>query len=178
MVPLKAEVMVLFDTIQAAKMGGEKPGPISGRHDGSTILCSDQLAEITCRRLLDYTSQVIQRADIGTAKLPLDEAKTRIAGKLSVASDHEMQPNGVVQTCEDSPHQVLHHGVVLILATAVVSMQTGGGFAEAVMAEKVVQHANNRVCPLSCVTGFINNEVHLPWDGFAAHPEDGGLPRC
>ena len=123
-------------------------------------------------------SQVIQRADIGMAKLPLDEAKTRIGGILSVASDHEMQPYGVVQTCEDLQNQVLHHGVVLIVATAVVSMQTGVGFAENIMAEKVVQHANNRVCPLSCVTGFINNEVHLPWDGFAAHSKDGGLRRC
>ena len=124
MVPLKAEVMVLLDTIEAAKMKGEKPGPILGRHDDSTILCIDQLAEITCLRLLDYMSQVIQRPDIGTAKLPLDVAKTRIGGKLGVASDHEMQPDGVVQTCEDSPHKILHHGVFLILATAVVSMQT------------------------------------------------------
>ena len=74
MVPLKAEVMVLLDTIQAAKMGGEKPSPISGRHDGLAILCTDQLAEITCRRLIDYTSQIIQQADIGTVKLSLDEA--------------------------------------------------------------------------------------------------------
>ena len=67
-------------------MGGEKPGPISGRHDGSTILCTDQLAEITCCRLIDYTSQIIQRADVGTAKLPLDEAKTGIRRELGVAS--------------------------------------------------------------------------------------------
>ena len=76
MVLLKAEVIVLLDTIQAANMGGEKPGQTSGRHDGSTILCTDQMAEITCCRLIDYTSQIIQRADIGTAKLPLDEAST------------------------------------------------------------------------------------------------------
>ena len=76
MVLLKAEVIVLLDTIQAANMGGEKPGQTSGRHDGSTILCTDQLSEITCCRLIDYTSQIIQRADIGTAKLPLDEAST------------------------------------------------------------------------------------------------------
>ena len=105
-------------------MGGEKPGPISGRHDDSTILCTNQLAEITCRILLDYTSQVIQRADIGMVKRPLDEVKPHIGGKIGVASDHEMQLDGVVQTCEDSQHQVLHHGVVFILATAVVNMQT------------------------------------------------------
>ena len=178
MVPLKAEVMVLLDTIQAAKMGGEKPGPISGRHDGSTILCTDQLAEITYRRLIDYTSQIIQRADVSTAKLPLDEAKTGIRRELGVASNQKVKPDGVVKTSEDSPHQILHHGGVLVLATAVVSMQTGGRFTEAVMAEKIVQHADNCVCPLACVAGLINNEVHLSGDGFAAHPKDGGLPRC
>ena len=67
-------------------MGEEKPGPISGRHDGSTILCTGKLAEITCCRLIDYTSQIIQRAGIGTAKLPFDEPKTGIRRELGVAS--------------------------------------------------------------------------------------------
>jgi hypothetical protein len=53
-----------------------------------------------------------------------------------VASDHEVQTGGLVLTCEHSPHEVLHHGVIFVLATAVVSMQTGGGFAEAMMAGK------------------------------------------
>ena len=116
MVLLEAEVMVFVDTIQVAVMGGEEPGPLSGRHDVTTILGTDQLADVTCRGLLDYMSQVI-------------------GGELSVASNHEVQMDGLVQTCEHSPHEVLHHGVILILATAVVSMQTGSGFAEAMMAE-------------------------------------------
>ena len=136
MVSLKAEVMVLLDTIQAAEVGGEEPGPISGRHDGTTILGPDQLADVTCRGLLDHTGQVVQGADVGSAKLPLDEAETGIRGELSVASNHEVQMDGLVQTSEHSPHEVLHHGVILVLATAVVSMQTGGGFAETMMAEK------------------------------------------
>ena len=60
MVPLKAEIMVLFDIIQAAGVGGKKPGPILGRHDGTNILGPDQLADVTCRGLLDYTSEVVQ----------------------------------------------------------------------------------------------------------------------
>ena len=71
-------------------------------------------------------------------KSNLDEAKTGIRGELGVASNHKMQPDGMVQTSKDSLHQVLHHGAVFILATAIVSMQTGGGFVEAVMAEEVV----------------------------------------
>ena len=159
-------------------MGGEEPSPISGRHDGTTILGTDQLADVTCRGLLDYMSQVVQRADVGFTELPLDEAETGIRGELCVASNHEVQVDGLVQTCEHSPHEVLHHGVILVLATTVVSMQTGGGFAEAMMAEKEVQHTDNCVRPLARITGLINNEVHLPWDGFAAHPKEGGLSRC
>ena len=158
-------------------MGGKKPGQISGRYDGTTILDTDQLAEVTCRELLNCMSQVVQQADVGAAKLSLDEAKTSIGGELCVASNHKVQPDGVVQTSEDSPHQVLHHGV-LILATTVVSMQTDGGFAKTVMAKEIVQHADNCVRPLACVAGLINNKVHLSWDGFAANPKDGGLRRC
>ena len=168
-------MMVLFDTIQAAETGGKKPGPVSGRRDGTTILGTDQLADVTCRGLLDYTSQVVQRADIGLAKLSLDETKTGVRGELGVTRNHKVQMDGLVQTCEHSPHEVLHHGVILILATAVVSEQTGGGFAEAIMAEEKVQQTDTCVRPLACI---INNKVHLPLDGFAAHPKDGGLPRC
>ena len=91
MVPLKAEMMVLFNAIQAVEVGRKKPGPISGRHDGTTILGTDQLADVTCRRLLDHMGQVIQRVNVGSAKLPLDEAKTGIRGELGVASNHEVQ---------------------------------------------------------------------------------------
>ena len=88
-----------------------------------------------------------------------------------MASYHKVQIDGVVQTCEHSPHEVLHHGVIFILATAVVSMQTGDGFAEAIIAEIKVQQADNCVRPLVCITGLVNNEVHLPWNGFTSTPQ-------
>ena len=53
-----------------------------------------------------------------------------------------------MQTCEHSPHKVLHHGVILILTTAVVSMQTGGGFAEAMVAEKKSSKLTTVFAPL------------------------------
>ena len=83
-----------------------------------------------------------------------------------------------MQTCEHSPHEVLHHGVILVLANTVVSMQTGGGFAEAMMAEVIVQQTDNCVRSLARITGLINNEVHLARNSLAADPKDGGLPRC
>ena len=122
MVSLKVE---MFDTIQAAEVGGKECGLILGRHDGTNILCPYQLAGFACCGLLDYMSQVVQRADIGSVKLSLNETKTGVRGELCVASNHEVQMDGLVQTCEHSPHEVLHHGVILVLATAVVSMQTG-----------------------------------------------------
>ena len=118
-------MMVLFDTIQAAEVGGKRPGPISGRHDGTAILGPDQLADVTCCGLLNYISQVVQVADVGSLKLPLDKAETGVRRELCVASDHKVQMDGLVQTCEHSPHEVLHHGVIFVLATAVVSIQTG-----------------------------------------------------
>ena len=83
-----------------------------------------------------------------------------------------------MQTCEHSPHEVLHHGVILVLATTVVSMQTGGGFAEAMMGEVIVQQTDNCVRSLARITGLINNEVHFAKNSLAADPKDGGLPRC
>ena len=56
-------------------MRGEEPAPISGRHDGTTILHPDQLADVTCCGLLDHTGQVVQRADVGSAKLLLMKPK-------------------------------------------------------------------------------------------------------
>ena len=159
-------------------MGGKEPSPISGRYDGTTILGTDQLADVTCRGLLDYTSQVVQRADIGFSELPLDETETGVRGELCVTRNHDVQVDGLVQTCEHSLREVLHHGVILVLATAVVSVQTSGGFTEAIMAEKEVQQTDNCVRPLACITGLIDEKVHLPWDDFAAHPKDGDLPWC
>ena len=49
-----------------------------------------------------------------TSKLPLDETETGVRGELSVASDHEVQTGGLVLTCEHSPHEVLHHGVIFV----------------------------------------------------------------
>ena len=51
MVSLKAKMMVLFDTIQAAEMRGKELGPISRRYDVTTILGTDQLADVAYRRL-------------------------------------------------------------------------------------------------------------------------------
>ena len=72
-----------------------------------------------------------------------------------MTSNHEVQVDGLVQTCEHSAHEVLHHGVILVLVTAVVRVQTGGGLAKSIMAEKEVQKTDNCVRLLACITGLI-----------------------
>ena len=59
MASLEVEMMVLFDTIQVVEMRGKELGPISGRYDGTTILGTNQLADVACYRLFDYTRQIV-----------------------------------------------------------------------------------------------------------------------
>ena len=40
-----------------------------------------------------------------------------------MANDHERDGDGMMLSCLHSPHKVLHHGVVLVPTSAVVSMQ-------------------------------------------------------
>ena len=51
----------------------------------TTILGTDQLAEVTCRGLLNYMSQVVQRADVGVAKLSLDAVSMQTVGGFAEA---------------------------------------------------------------------------------------------
>ena len=54
-------------------------------------------------------SQIIQRADIGMAKLSLDEAKTGIRRELGVASTQKVKPDGVVmEWCSPAHNSGLH----------------------------------------------------------------------
>ena len=74
--------------------------------------------------------------------------KQASGGELGVTRNHEVQVDGLVQTCEHSPNEVLHHGVVLVRATAVVSVQTGGGLAEAIIAGKKSSKLTTVFAPL------------------------------
>ena len=43
--------------------------------------------------------------------------------------------------------------------------------------EEMVKKTGEGVCPLPCVTGFIDEVVYLPWDDFATYPKDFILAR-
>ena len=72
--------------------------------------------------------------------------------------------DGMVQSGHHSPHQVLHHCVVFVLASTVVSMQGDCSLTQSMTVE-VVKHADNCICPLADI---INDEVYLMRDSLAA----------
>ena len=43
--------------------------------------------------------------------------------------------------------------------------------------EEMMEQTDNGVGPLSCIAGFINEVVDLPWDGFTTYPKDSALSR-
>ena len=52
-----------------------------------------------------------------------------------------------------------------------------GGFSKIIMAEEVVKHANNCVCPFACVTDLINDEVDLVGECLTTDSEDVSFSR-
>ena len=119
MVSLKAKVMVLLDTIQAAEMGGKEP---SQSLEGTMVLPS----------WVPTSWQMLHAADSSTTRAKSsNELTSAVRNFLLMRPKQVSRENfvwpvimkcGVVQTCEHSPHKVLHHGVILVLATAVISM--------------------------------------------------------
>ena len=79
--------------------------------------------------------------------------------------------------CQHSPHKVLHHGVILILTSAVVSMQGDRGLSQSMVVKEVVEHADNCIGTLPYVRSLIDDEVHLSGDCLTADPKQGSLPR-
>ena len=74
------------------------------------------------------------------------------------------------------PDQVLHHGVILILPCAVISMQHDSGLSQTMMVKKVGKHADNCIGPLPNIRSLINDEVHLSGNGFIADPKQRCFP--
>ena len=79
--------------------------------------------------------------------------------------------------CQHSPHKVLHHGVILILTSAVVSMQGDRGLSQSMVVKEVIEHADNCIGTLPYVRSLVDDEVHLSGDCLTADPKQGSLPR-
>ena len=72
---------------------------------------------------------VSETADLSLAEGPLEHAKAAVGGELSMTNDHEGDGDLIMESSQHSPHQVLHHCVVLVLSRAVVSMQRDSGLS-------------------------------------------------
>ena len=90
-----------------------------------------------------------------------------------MASEQERQGNVLVTSCQHSPHQVLHHAGVLVLAAAVIRVQVDTTLANTVVIEEVVQHRHNGVGPFP---GLIQQEVNLLRKRFTCNTEQTTLP--
>ena len=123
--------------------------PASRGDDGGAILRANQLAHVAGCRVVDDVGEVVQRTHCCLAKLALHETKAGVRGELGMAWVHQVQLDGGISPCHDSPEQVLHHRVVLVLPTTLVSMQASTGLAQTVVAEEV-QHADN-LCLHPCL---------------------------
>ena len=94
--------------------------PVVARHNDLAILRADTLHKVADRGSLACCLNVGVWWKESPPHLPLQQAEVPVRGELGVAGHHEADADRHVQTSQDTPHQVAHHDVVLILACTVV----------------------------------------------------------
>ena len=77
--------------------------------------------------------------------------------------------------CENSPHEVGKDIPVLVLATAVITVQVDIFLPQPIVLKVVVEIGNDSVGPLAIVV-LINEVVYLQGDALHAHSKDEHLP--
>ena len=82
-----------------------------------------------------------------------------------------MEPN------HHPPDEVVEHCIIFILAHIVVGMLVDVHLSQSMLSKEVVEHADDGIGPFPSVTGFINDVVDLPCDGFTTYPKDCTLVR-
>ena len=76
-----------------------------------------------------------------------------------------------VPTSKSPPHQVLHHQVVLVLASTVVSMQIKKNFTQTVVFEEEVKPTYHSIGSFASFSTLICDKVDLPGNSFTTHSE-------
>ena len=95
-----------------------------------------------------------------------------------MANYEKRQCDGGVFVGHRSPHKVLDHAVVLILASTVVSMEVCNLLSQSMVLQEVVNSADNGIGSLTTVSSLISQEVDLPRNGFTVHSKHCALSRC
>ena len=62
-----------------------------------------------------------------------------------VSGDHEADACGLGQARRDTPHQIVHHVIVLVLARTVIRMRLQMSFACPIRCEEVVKQRDHKV---------------------------------
>ena len=108
-------------------------------------------------------------------KCPLERAKAPIRCKLHMAHQHERQGHFLVAPRYHMPHKVLQHGIILVLAAAVICMQMSSSLPKAVLLK--VKQAGDCVGSFSSLDSFNEKKHHLLWQCFCHHTKHSTLPE-
>ena len=79
-------------------------------------------------------------------------------------------------SCDNSPHEVGQDIPVLVLPTAVITVQVDLLLPQPIVLKVVVEIGNDGIGPLAAAVALINEVVDLPGDALHAHSKDAHLP--
>ena len=93
-----------------------------------------------------------------------------------MASYEKVQGDGLVTSCDNSPHEVGQDIPVLVLATAVITVQVDLLLPQPIVLKVVVEIGYDGIGPLAATVALINEVVDLPGNALHAHSEDAHHP--
>ena len=126
--------------------------------------------------VLHNTSNLRQGVYSGLSEALLDEAEAPVGGKLGVACDQEVKVQIVVELVHGPPGTIPEHKLVIILATAVNTLQVHTGFPNSVVGEEMV-HVVDCTAAFAGWHTFINQVVDLLWYSFTADTKQATLAK-
>ena len=92
-----------------------------------------------------------------------------------MASYEKAQRDGLVTSCDKSPHEVGQDIPVLVLATVVITVQVDLLLPQPIVLKVVVEIGYDSIGTFATVV-LINEVVNLPRDALNAHSKDAHLP--
>ena len=94
-----------------------------------------------------------------------------------MASDDKVKRDGLVTSCDNSPHEVGQDILVLVLATAVITVQMDLLLPQHIVLKVVVEIGNDGVGTLAATVALINEVVDLLGDALHTSSKDAHLHR-
>ena len=79
-------------------------------------------------------------------------------------------------SCDNSPHEVGQDILVLVLPTAIITVQVDLLLPQPIVLKVVVKIGNDGIGPLAATVALINEVVDLSGDALHTHSKDAHLP--